>query len=308
MIYDHRLLLYFQTIAKHQSISKAAEMLYLSQSSLSKFLKTLESEVGVKLVDRRTVPLKLTPAGQHFLQYLEESSRLYDKAMLDISRLGNATAHKFVIGASSMISGMISNAFPEFHRCYPDIQLTLVENHSEDLIQLLARKKLDMAVLVRNGNELDGTERTFELLVSQPRLIVVSKKNPLAQLSNANNALDHPQYLDIHLLANQKLIAGRQGQKIYADITRMVKERKIPIHSFLETQSIETMVSFTLQDYGVSFIPAFYLRRFSHLQELVFFYSNHPELQWALTLEFCSHELTPPERRFTDIVKKVCQD
>lgn len=308
MIYDNRLLLYFQAIARERNISRAAEKLYLSQSSLSKFLKTMEREVGVSLVDRSTVPLKLTPAGQHFLNYLEQSSQLYEQAMSEMARLGGTLPREFVIGASSMNSGTVCNAFPEFYQHYPDIQLTLVEEHSEDLLQLLVRKKLDMAVLVRNGAELTDIGRVFTVLAAQPRLIVVSKKNPLARFASANNSLEQPQYLDIQLLANQTLIAGRTGQKIFRDINRMVQERKIPIHGFLETQSVATMVSFTLQDYGVSFIPAIYLKSFSRLSELVFFYSNYPELQWALTLEFRPHELTPPERCFAEILKKLYYD
>ncbi|MDY3282511.1 MAG: LysR family transcriptional regulator [Dysosmobacter sp.] len=306
MIYDNRLLLYFQAIATEHSISRAADKLYISQSSLSKFLKAIEDELGTKLVDRRTIPLKLTPAGERFLQFLKESSALYEKALSEITQLESEAPRELIIGTSSMNSKVISDAFPEFYSRYPNIQLSLQEGHSEDLAQLLMRRKIDMAVLVRNGNDINDSSGSFEVLVSQPRLIVVSRKNPLARLAGPDNSLENPQYLDIHHLENQKLIAGKAGQRIFEDMNEMVHKRRIPIRGFLETQSVDTMVSFAAKNYGVSFIPSYYLKSFLPLDDLVFFYSDYPELQWALTLEFQSSSVSIPERYFASIVKKVC--
>ncbi len=305
MIYDDRVLLYFRTIAKECSISKAADKLYISQSSLSKFLKTIEDEVGTKLIDRKTIPIRLTLAGEKFLQYLEQSSEFHKKTMLELLQTGSEAPKEIIIGASSMNSRMVSDAFPEFYNCYPSIQLTLLEAHSEKLGQLLARKKIDMAVLVRNGNDLCDQSVFFEPLISQPRYIVVSKKNPLANIASSDNSIDHPEYIDIHQLENQKLIAGKAGQRIFEDINELVKKYGLSTNGFLETQSIGTMVSFATKNYGISFIPPYYLKRFLPLDELVFFYSDYPELQWTLTIESSSPFPSVPEKHFASVLKKV---
>ena len=61
---------YFLTIVKEQSISRAAEHLYLSQPYLSQYLAKLESNLGVVLLDRSHTPLRLTPAGEVFASVL----------------------------------------------------------------------------------------------------------------------------------------------------------------------------------------------------------------------------------------------
>ena len=63
---------YFLTIAREGNISHAAEKLFLTQSSLSQHLQRLEREVGMPLVDRSTIPLRLTPAGKVYREYLEK--------------------------------------------------------------------------------------------------------------------------------------------------------------------------------------------------------------------------------------------
>ena len=76
---------YFLTIAREGNISHAAEKLFLTQSSLSQHLQRLEREVGMPLVDRSTIPLRLTPAGKVYREYLETHAYLYQKMVADMN-------------------------------------------------------------------------------------------------------------------------------------------------------------------------------------------------------------------------------
>ena len=62
---------YFLTIADSGSLTKAAEQLYVSQPSLSQYLKRLESSLGVELFDHKSSPLKLTYIGQRYYNYVK---------------------------------------------------------------------------------------------------------------------------------------------------------------------------------------------------------------------------------------------
>ena len=306
MVYDDRLLLYFQTIVNERNISRAADKLYITQSSLSKYLKGIEDEVGATLIDRKTVPLKLTLAGEKFLAYLNESAQLYNHSMLEIARISSDLPRELIIGTSSMNSRMVSDAFPAFYNRFPNVQLTMLEDHSENLLRMLENERLDIAILVRSGNDISDTDFPYELLISQQRLIVVSKKNELAALAGEDNSPLNPTPFDIRNLKGQKLIAGKMGQRVYGDMHEMVKKRRIPIQGFVETQSVETMISLAQNNYGVCVMPEFYLRRFQPLNDFVYFSADYPEFQWALTLEYKSPSPGIPERYFTTILKRVC--
>ena len=64
----------FLTVAKSESISKAAEQLYISQPSLTKRMQQLEAQLGVALFDHKSRPLKLSPAGELYYEYLTRSA------------------------------------------------------------------------------------------------------------------------------------------------------------------------------------------------------------------------------------------
>ena len=75
-VLDQRYFKYIKTIAQCHSFSKAAQILYISQPALSRFVKKVEDELGVSLFDRDTIPLGLTPAGERYLEYLDQFQSL----------------------------------------------------------------------------------------------------------------------------------------------------------------------------------------------------------------------------------------
>ena len=63
---------YLRAIAEHGNFSHAARALYISQPYLSKFIKKLEDDLGVELINRDESPITLTYAGDRYLAYMEE--------------------------------------------------------------------------------------------------------------------------------------------------------------------------------------------------------------------------------------------
>lgn len=89
---------YFLTIAKEGNISKAAEILYVSQSYLSQYISKLESSFDVKLFDRSKVPIELTEAGRIYYNYLQASNQLYSKLTSDFDALNRERANTLNLG------------------------------------------------------------------------------------------------------------------------------------------------------------------------------------------------------------------
>ncbi len=83
---------YVLAIAEYQNMTKAAEALYISQPALTKSLNLLEAELGVKLFDRNISPIRLTYAGEVFLQKAQKIMEMHDHMMKEMSSI--ATLHK----------------------------------------------------------------------------------------------------------------------------------------------------------------------------------------------------------------------
>ena len=71
--------MYFIKIHELGSITKAAEILYISQPALSKYIRNLERELGVSLVEREYSPVRFTEAGEIYFRYAKEALKNYDK-------------------------------------------------------------------------------------------------------------------------------------------------------------------------------------------------------------------------------------
>ena len=184
MLFDERTMQYFQIIAQERNISRAAQKLYISQPSLSRFLSKLEAQVGGELFERRKNLLTLTPVGESFLEYIREAQRLNAYYQQKFSAVLHQEKKLLRIGAGSTTSPYLTQeTFPAFQREYPNIQLQLVEELHTSLLLRLERKQVDLSMLVCTDEEreaLKGPET--DVIIQQPRLLAVSRQHPLAAL------------------------------------------------------------------------------------------------------------------------------
>jgi len=123
---DFSQLQYFNTVASFENMSKAAEVLHISQPSLSKYIAKLEEEVGHPLFDRNGKKITLNKAGQEFLQYSLDALELLDNGIKKINSdaigMTNNKIRVGIIGDCSRILGCISAFLKKNPDCTFDIQ------------------------------------------------------------------------------------------------------------------------------------------------------------------------------------------
>ena len=120
---------YIVAIADELNISKAAQKLYVSQPSLSQCVQNIERELGTKIFDRSTTPLKITYAGDVYINWARKilnSTEEINRQIADISGLKNI---KLSIGISPYRSTCIlPPVIKQFKKLYPDCYI-VVEEH-----------------------------------------------------------------------------------------------------------------------------------------------------------------------------------
>lgn len=135
-------------VYQYGSFSRAAEELYLSQSSLSMAIQGLETELGTPLFDRRQHPVRLTAAGEEFIRYylavkpLEENMRA---SIRDIAQLRGGSLS--MGGTHYLISYILPRTIVEFSHIYPSVNLRLVETQSERFREHLYNCDIDLCLL-----------------------------------------------------------------------------------------------------------------------------------------------------------------
>lgn len=138
---------YVLMIEKEKSFSVAAEKLFITQPSLSQYISKLEKQLGTMLFDRSTKPLSLTPSGQAYVTAAKEILRMERELTGKIAELENIEAGNLRIGAVSYHSSyLLPESIVAFHKKYPGITITIIEDGLGKLYEMLREGSIDLIV------------------------------------------------------------------------------------------------------------------------------------------------------------------
>ena len=139
--------LYIQTIAREGNITAAAKKLYVSQPSLSQMVRQVESEYGVTLFDRTVSPLRLTYAGEKYLQAAKTMLAANERLENELREIRQENSGLLRLGISVQRAIQIMPvALPWFTMQYPKVSIDLREEGSARLEQLLEDGEIDLAL------------------------------------------------------------------------------------------------------------------------------------------------------------------
>lgn len=127
---------YILEIARQQSVTRAAEKLFVTQSTLSQYLLKLEAELGTPLFLRDKNCLTPTDAGRIYLQAAQDIVRIQDATLSSIASLKNEGCIR--LGCSSWGLDLVANSLPAFKERFPSITLKLYENRYLQLKAMMA--------------------------------------------------------------------------------------------------------------------------------------------------------------------------
>lgn len=191
---------YVLAVAKYRNFTLAAESCFISQSSLSLQISKLEKELGIRLFDRTTRSLRITQAGQAFVQQATEivqASERLRQTMSDYSGLLRGTINIGAITALEKIG--FSDLIADFYARYPGLTLNITHEKSVTLLQALERREIDLAFLAQPPSGSFPNIR-FSHMGTDDYVLLVPDSHPLAeqgavelsQLKDERFILHHP--------------------------------------------------------------------------------------------------------------------
>ena len=166
-------------VAQTGSFSQAAKELFISQSTLSQQIQQLENEVGVKLLERNTRKVTLSEYGQEFLPYAKNLIYDAEACLGSIMDVRNMATGKLVIGVTYTFSSVMVDVLKEFIRDYPGIRLSIRTALMEELMDMLERNEIDLALSYDPGHKYDNIESTE--LFRSGICVIARDTHPLAQ-------------------------------------------------------------------------------------------------------------------------------
>ena len=143
-----RTLRYFLAVAREENMTRAAELLHVTQPTLSKALKALEEELGKKLFTRRSFSIRLTDEGALLRSRAEDLISMADRITQEFVSLDDITGGDIYFGlAESHLIQYLAREIREFRRQYPDLRYHITSGDTEQVTEKLDKGLLDFAVL-----------------------------------------------------------------------------------------------------------------------------------------------------------------
>ena len=173
---DLRQLEIFVKVAEFGSFSKAAEALYLTQPTVSEHIRTLEDEVGVRLLDRLGRGAAITRAGQLLLSYAQRMLALSREARQAMDGFQGRMSGELLIGASTIPGEYVLPAMiGRFKEKYPDISITLLIGDSQTAVDWVAEGRAELGVV---GARLSHRGVDYKELMPDEVVVVVPGTHP----------------------------------------------------------------------------------------------------------------------------------
>ena len=268
---------YVIAVAEAQNMRRAAEMLYISQPALTKSLNLLEEELGVKLFDRNTSPIRLTYAGELFVEEARKILDLNRHLMEEITHIATVQKSRLVLGIpSDRGSVWLPHLIPAFSQKFPLIDLQVVEGNNQEIETFLLNGDVDLAL---NTLPFHSDQISFEVIADDPIVIAAAKEHPFCQVFDlCRNTLPSPYLIPAQLLKGQNFIALKKGTGIRR-ISEYLFERYGLEYTFSrEFLRHETTVRLAAEGVGLVITPAHTVTRTGTAGRLAFFSLDQPVL------------------------------
>ena len=174
-----RVLRYFLTVVREESITKAAEVLHITQPTLSRQLAQMEEEIGVRLFDRGTRKIWLTNEGLLLRRRAEEILQLVDKTEKELVEQEEQVEGKISIGCGEVASvQMLPDLIRNFHQKYPLVTFDLFTATADLVKEQMDKGLLDLGLLLEPIEM--GKYEFIRLNMKERWVVLMPPDDPLA--------------------------------------------------------------------------------------------------------------------------------
>lgn len=241
---DIRHLEYFSEVARHRSFTKAAQVLHVTQPTISKMIKTLEEELGVVLFTRSAKQIDLTDAGEAVFSQAQHVLSAFQNLTSELSDVMNIKKGNIRIGLPPIAS---SSVFPrvigEFNKVYPEISLEIIEVGSKMVERGIEDGTLDIGVVCT----LPDKQGVFEMFsfIKDPLMLIVHPEHDLAGRSEIS-------FAD---LANESFVLYRDDFSLHDRIVERCIQSGFHPRVICESSQRDFMTEAVAAGLGVAFLP-----------------------------------------------------
>ncbi|WP_314066218.1 LysR family transcriptional regulator [uncultured Vagococcus sp.] len=273
-------LISFETVARLQSYTQAADSLYLTQPAVTAHINHLEAELQTALFIKNKLPVQLTDSGRILLTYSRKIFQLTESAKREIDNLRLGFTGELAISASASTVIFLVNFLNQFKRQHSQVALNFTVAFAHETITKILNEEAQIGIIKKSMANYQHPLLTSEYLFEDNAILVFCPSHPLARYSE---------------LSKKKIIDNRTSIVIFGSqtdfkeqIINQFEASLIDLEAGIGIDHSETLVTFLKQSNHIAFMP----------RSLV-----HKELEKG---DLVTRQITdlPPIRRYAFIITK----
>ncbi|ETI67789.1 selenium metabolism-associated LysR family transcriptional regulator [Neobacillus vireti] len=250
---DLHQLFVFTKVVEHKSFSKAAEDIFLSQSTVSSHIHGLEKTLGLKLFDRVGRESILTPQGERLYQWALKLLLIKDQAILDLTE-GMAELRGIIRIAASSVPGqfMLPKMVKQFREQYPEALFRINQSSSKIVAEKVLHGSVDIGIL---GEKYVDDKLLYLPLLKEKLVLITSNQVDLSEGNvNIEDILQYP------------FVMRNSDSGTNAILEKFLKKNniakdKLNVISYIEDG--QSLIQFVMQDVGISIVSEIAAREYA---------------------------------------------
>ena len=247
---DLRQIAYVEAVARNANFTRAAAELHVAQPALSVAIRRLEAELGVRLFERTSRRVSLTPAGAAFLNRAAIVSRDVATLADEMREYAGGIRGRLRLSAWYHVEPDIVDFMRDFSAANPLVEVSIQELSAPDTLAALRSRAIDLAAVVQfPGLDLDDLERAT--LRTEPAVLVV----------RADDALAGEESLRLADLSGRPLVVTRPGTGLRRLLDHVLIGAEHPPRIAIETNELAAMVAFASAGVGSAILTPSIVRQ-----------------------------------------------
>src|SRR5213594_2086025 len=232
----------FAETARLGNMSRAAEILNLTQPALTARLQGLEGELGVDLFVRGARGMTLTDAGRALLPYAQRviAQVLAGQKAVEDLRSGKI-GELFIAAAPAVSTYVLPAVLKSFQTSHPQVRMGVRTGHTEEVLEMVLRREVDLGV----GRPIQHPDAELFPVFDDELVLVVSRHHPFARRDR----------IRLQELADDRLILFDRASSYYELTSSLIRQAGVVPESVIEMDNVEAAKKMVIEGLGVALLP-----------------------------------------------------
>lgn len=296
---------YVIAVAECRSISQAAEVLYISQPSLSRYLSNLENELGFSLFVRTINGTELTEAGKIYLKYAKEIKLLRGTMEHELREFQRKNTNRIRVGMTLNSASLSAyNVAEKVKKRYPGCDVEMHNIMSKDIEVALREGKYDFVI----GPALElNSDFGIDMLVREPYILIVPDRYDISAYTEKGKKEVFPK-INLGKLPKMDFILQEETTSVRKGIDRLAHQMKYPIVPRLLVTSSPLAIQAAESGLGCCIVATGHLAYVNRAERLNFYQVGGDELSCAAVLSLQTKFFSPEETYCISCIKAALQE